>query len=286
MRTATAKTVTKVSKVPSEERIRQTKQPPPKSTPKEDRHFVTALARGLEVLACFRHGETTLSNHELAMRCKLPKSTVSRLTMTLTKLGYLIHVEESGRYRLGTACLALGSALLAKLDVRKIAHPMMQELANATGASVSLGVRDKLSMIYVEHCRSASTLTLTLDVGSRMPLASSAIGRAWLAAASETDRAQALAQVRELDDLAWPSIQANVNKALEDYRTLGVACSFGDWNKEVNGIARAFDPGNGLPIMAINVGGPTYNTSPEFLLNEVRPKLLKLVQSLEESLPR
>ncbi len=254
--------------------------------PKEDRHFVTALARGLEVLACFRHGETTLSNHELALRCKLPKSTVSRLTMTLTRLGYLIHVEESGRYRLGMACLSLGSALLAKLDVRKIAHPMMQELAIATGTEVSLGVRDKLSMIYVENCRSSSALMLTLDVGSRMPLVATAIGRAWLAAAPEADREQVLTQVREIDDLAWPGIQAGVNKALEDYRTLGVTCSFGDWNGQVNGIARAFDPGNGLPIMAINAGGPSYSLSPEFLLNEVRPKLLDVVRAIEDALPR
>lgn len=254
--------------------------------PKEDRHFVTALARGLEVLACFRHGETALSNNELAQRCKLPKSTVSRLTMTLTKLGYLIHVQESGRYRLGTACLALGSALLAKLDVRKIAHPMMQELANATGASVSLGVRDKLSMIYVENCRSTAALTLTLDVGSRMPLATSAIGRAWLAAVSATEREEALAQIRELDDLAWPGIQAGVSKALEDYRTLGIACSFGDWNKDVNGIARGFNPGNGLPVMAVNVGGPAHKLSPEFLLQEARPRLLQVVRAIEDSLPR
>jgi len=211
---------------------------------------------------------------------------VSRLTMTLTKLGYLIHIEESGRYRLGTACLALGSALLAKLDVRKIAHPLMQELANLTGTQVSLGVRDKLSMIYVENCRSKAALTLTLDVGSRMPLVASAIGRAWLAAASESDREQALAQARELDVNAWPGIQAGVNKAMEDYRTLGVTCSFGDWNKEVNGIARAFDPGNGLPIMAINVGGPSYNLTPEFLINEVRPKLLDLVRAIEDALPQ
>lgn len=262
------------------------RRPTPARKPKEDRHFVTALARGLEVLACFRTGEATLSNQELAVRCKLPKSTVSRLTMTLTKLGYLIHVEESGRYRLGTACLALGSALLTRLDVRKIARPMMQELANFSGASVSLGVRDKLSMIYVENCRSSAALTLTLDVGSRMPLAASAMGRAWLASVSATEREEALEQIRELDHLAWPGIQAGVNKALEDYRTLGVTCSFGDWNKEVNGIARAFDPGNGLPLMAVNVGGPSYNLSPEFLLKEVRPRLLEVVRSIEDALPR
>lgn len=260
------------------------KAPPRK--PKEDRHFVTALARGLEVLACFRHGETTLSNLELAQRCKLPKSTVSRLTMTLTKLGYLIHVQESGRYRLGTACLALGSALLNKLDVRKIARPMMQELAEFSGASVSLGVRDKLSMIYVENCRSSAALTLTLDVGSRMPLAASAMGRAWLATVSDAERQEAMEQIRALDHLAWPTVKAGVDKALEEYRTLGVTSSFGDWNKEVNGIARAFDPGNGLPIMAVNVGGPTYNLSPEFLINDVRPRLLSVVRAIEDALPR
>lgn len=261
------------------------RRPGPPRKPKEDRHFVTALARGLEVLSCFRHGEITLSNQELAQRCKLPKSTVSRLTMTLTKLGYLIQVQESGRYRLGTACLALGSALLTKLDVRKIARPMMLELANFSGASVSLGVRDKLSMIYVENCRSGAALTLTLDVGSRMPLATSAMGRAWLASVPESERRDALEQIRQLDDLAWPGLQAGVEQALADYRTLGVACSFGDWNQEVNGIARAFDPGNGLPIMAVNVGGPSYNLSPDFLLAEVRPRLIQLVHVIEAALP-
>lgn len=253
--------------------------------PKEDRHFVTALARGLEVLSSFRHGEVTLSNQELAQRCRLPKSTVSRLTMTLTKLGYLIHVEESGRYRLGTACLALGSALLSRLDVRKIARPLMQELANFSGASVSLGMRDKLSMIYIENCRSSAALTLTLDVGSRMPVATSAIGRAWLAAASESERQSVMEQVRELDDLAWPGVKQGIDKAIDDYRNLGVTCSFGDWNKDVNGISCAFNPGNGLPLMAINVGGSSYNLLPDYLLNEVRPRLIEMVRQIEDAIP-
>lgn len=237
------------------------------------------------MLSCFRHGETTLSNQELAQRCKLPKSTVSRLTMTLTKLGYLIHVKESGRYRLGSACLALGSALLTRLDVRKIARPLMQDLANLSGGSVALGMRDKLSMLFVENCRSPTALTLTLDVGSRMPVATSAMGRAWLVAATEAEREDVLKQVRELDDLAWPGIRAGIDQAQEDFRTLGVTCSFGDWNREVNGIARAFDPGNGLPLMALNVGGPSHNLSPEFLLNEVRPRLIDVVSAIEEALP-
>src|SRR5687768_18493710 len=67
---------------------------------KQDRHFVTALSRGLDVLSCFRSGSRMLGNQEISERCKLPKSTVSRLTYTLTKLGYLHYVKESGKYRL------------------------------------------------------------------------------------------------------------------------------------------------------------------------------------------
>jgi len=76
---------------------------------KQDRHFVTALSRGLDVLSCFRSGSRLLGNQDISERCRLPKSTVSRLTYTLTKLGYLHYVKESGKYRLGTATLALGS---------------------------------------------------------------------------------------------------------------------------------------------------------------------------------
>src|SRR3954469_1406866 len=56
---------------------------------REDRHFVTALARGLEVLSVFRPQDRVLGNQELARRARLPKSTVSRLTYTLTRLGFL-----------------------------------------------------------------------------------------------------------------------------------------------------------------------------------------------------
>lgn len=253
---------------------------------KEDRHFVTALARGLEVLACFRSSDRALGNQEIAQRCRLPKSTVSRLTATLIRLGYLTHYEGTHKYALGTACLGLGSAMLSRLDIRKVARPLMQELADFSGGTVSLGARDRLSMIYVEHCRSSAAISLTLDIGSRIPVSTSAIGRAWLAVAPDAEREALLEQIRELDDVAWPRIRQGIEQGLQDHGTLGVACSFGDWQKDVNGIGRGFDPGNGMARMALNVGGPSYSLSPEFLLNEVRPRLLEVVRQLESTFPK
>ncbi len=254
--------------------------------PQTDRHFVTALARGLQVLACFRSGDMQLGNLELAAACQLPKSTVSRLSSTLTRLGYLIQVPDTGKYRLGIATLALGSTMLSRLDLRQLARPLMQELAAFSGASVSLGARDRLSMIYVEHCRGPSALTLSMDVGARIPLATSAIGRACLAALPEPERRNVLAQVQAQDRAAWPQLRAGIERALQDHHKLGVTCSFGDWQKDVNGIACAFEPGGGLPPMAISCGGPASSLTRERLLREIRPRLLELTQRLEATLPR
>lgn len=255
-----------------------------KSAGKEDRHFVTALARGLAVLSCFSSGEKMLGNLDIAKRCRLPKSTVSRLTYTLTRLGYLVFVEETGKYRLGTSTLALGSAMLARLDVRDLSRPLMQDLADFSKAMVSLGSRDRLSMIYVGNARSSAALTLSLDVGSRIPIATTAMGRAYLALVSEREREDIMERVRELDEVAWPAIRQGIDRALKQYAETGCVSSFGEWQADVNAIAVPLRPGGGLPPMAINCGGPAFTLSKEFLLNEVRPKLVELVRQLEASL--
>jgi DNA-binding IclR family transcriptional regulator len=247
---------------------------------KEDRHFVTALARGLELLACFRSGDKLLGNQELAERSKLPKSTVSRLTYTLTKLGYLQYDEQAGKYRLGTATLALGSAMLSRLDIRQMARPLMQELADFSRTMVSLGMRDRLSMIYVENCRSQAALTLRLDVGARIPVASTAMGRAYLAEISSNERNDILERVRDLDELAWPTLRDRVMRAVDEYHTLGCCTSFGEWQPDVNAIAIAFRPSENAAPLSINCGGPAFNLSPDFLLEEVRPRLIELVAQL------
>jgi DNA-binding IclR family transcriptional regulator len=251
---------------------------------KADRHFVTALSRGLDVLSCFRSGSRMLGNQDISERCRLPKSTVSRLTYTLTKLGYLHYVKDSGKYRLGTATLALGSAVLGRFEVRDLARPLMQELANTTGTSLALGARQRLSMVCVEVCKGNSVLSLNMEVGMRLPLATSAIGRSYMAVCTESERTDLLDQLKELDHVAWPVLKQGIDKSLALYQEFGVCSSFGEWQPDVNGIAVGFRPGNGLPPMAINCGAPAFKVSQEYLLNDVRQRLVELVRKIEEGL--
>jgi DNA-binding IclR family transcriptional regulator len=250
----------------------------------QDRHFVTALARGLEVLSCFRSGDSFLANHEIAMRCGLPKSTVTRLTYTLTKLGYLHLVPDSGRYRLGTATAALGSSMLVNLDVRQVARPYLKSLAAETGAVVALTTRDRLSMLYLECCRSTSIVTLSLDVGSRIPLGTSASGMALLAALPASERAELMERIRDLDEGNWPHTERGVLKAIEEYRATGCVTSAGNWIREVHGIATPLWPGRGLPLMAISVAGAAGYFPVARLHDEIRPKLLDTIREIERNL--
>jgi DNA-binding IclR family transcriptional regulator len=170
--------------------------------------------------------------------------------------------------------------MLSKLDIRQYARPYMQEVADFSHATVSLGMRDRLSMIYVENCRSQAALTLRLDVGARIPIALTAMGRAYLAETSNAERNDILDRVRELDETNWPAIREGVMRSVEEYHRLGCCTSFGDWQRDVNAIAVAFRPTNGSSILSINCGGPAFNLSSDFLLNEVKPRLLDLVERL------
>ena len=79
---------------------------------------------GSKCCACFTPTEGLLGNGEIAERTGLPKPTVSRLTYTLTKLGYLAHVERLAKYQLAPAALALGYTALANIRIRQLApHP-------------------------------------------------------------------------------------------------------------------------------------------------------------------
>ncbi len=122
-------------------------------TASKDRQFVTALARGLDILRAFHAGEGMLGNQEIAHRTGLPKPTVARLTHTLTELGYLNYIRRFRKYELGASVLALGYAAISSMDVRRASRAPLEQLAHALNASTALGGRDRHSMIYLEACR-------------------------------------------------------------------------------------------------------------------------------------
>lgn len=246
----------------------------------DSRRFVTALARGLDVLACFHVDEKWLTNAEIAARTGLPKPTVVRLAYTLCVLGYLRHSRESGKYALGDSLAALGITMVSNLKLRRIARPYMQDLADRYDISVSLGIRNGLSVLYVENCRSGAPLSLGLDLGSRIPVAETAMGHALLAVMEPRERERLLAEVRQAEPARWPRLRQAIEAGCAHWQARGFTVVVRDWQTDIAGVGAAIRQPDGR-VITFNAGGSASKFPRELLEQEVGPQLARMVKGLE-----
>jgi DNA-binding IclR family transcriptional regulator len=252
--------------------------------PATDRNFVVALSRGLDVLRAFHPNDGLLGNQEIAARTNLPKPTVSRLTYTLTKLGYLTPVPRFEKYQLAPAALALGYAALANLGVRHLSEPFREEVMRETGGAVAVGGRDRHSMIYFGQSRNGLTLGVQLDVGSRVPIATSAMGRAYFWSLDEDERAALLRDLREHYGSRWPKLRDGLERSGEVVAKYGFAISAGEWQTDVHAAGVALRLNDGTGPYAFNCGAPAFRFTEDRLINDIGPRLVAMVRNIEAAL--
>jgi len=248
--------------------------------PEKDRKFVEALSRGLDVLRAFSQGSVILGNQDIARITKLPKPTVSRMTYTLTKLGYLSYSPQLEKYQLSSGVLALGYAYVTNLRVRQLAKPYMDEFARRTNASVGLTCRDRLNMIYVENRLPPEASMLRMEIGLRMPIVTSAAGRAYLAAISEEERNHLMAALAKKYGDGWPEMERSIQKSLDEYKQYGFCLSLGDWDRNVNAAGAPVFLADGT-VMALTCSAPSYQVSAEEMKNSIAHQLAMLASDIE-----
>ena len=247
----------------------------------DDRPFVTSLARGLSILRAFQAEDMVLGTQVIAERTGLHKTTVSRLLGTLTKLGYLRYLPEYGKYAVSNQVLTLGFAAIGRFGFAEMVRGHMEKNASGGDCAVALSVRDERDMMFVELIRKPTAVALNLNVGSRIPLALSAPGRAYLAFADGQERERAFADLAKLYGDSWEErVRPDLQAALDRFVTQGYADSFGDWNAQHNAIAVPVrEPLTG-DIYTISVGGNAALLPPETLRAQHLPQLLSAAQAI------
>ena len=237
---------------------------------------VSALDRGLALLNCFRDGQRVLGPTDLARLTGIPRPTVARLAATLVAHRWLQPEPGGERYMLGAGVVSLAQNFLAGLDVRAASRGPMQALAERCGGAVYLAVRDGLEMVLIEACRARSTmLAARLDVGSRVPLPNSALGRAYLGAVDATTRTQLIESLRLGRGSDWPALETGLQRALAQRNSTGYCISAGEFHREINSVSVALT-GPAGEVMAFNCGGPAFLFSEARLKNEVAPALIQM----------
>jgi DNA-binding IclR family transcriptional regulator len=244
-----------------------------------DRHRIVALSRGLEILRAFAEASGPLSNQDLVGCTGLPKSTVSRLTRTLTIEGFLLQLPRTAQYQLAPAIVSLARAYHHSTGLAEVARPHMQELADEIHGTVAVAARDRLEMVYLAIARRVSRIQVPQDPGSRVPIGTTATGLAYLNTLPAAERdALAAALVRQNARNA-PMLEQEIERTRMELARNGFCVCAGTWRRDVNGV--------GVPIVlpdqtvvAFNVGGPPFWLKEEKLYQDVGPRLLAMARNV------
>lgn len=174
-----------------------------------------SLERGLAIVRAFRLDAHSLTNAEIAAATGLARTTVSRLTRSLVDAGFLEYDIASMRYRLGPPFLSFGKLARRGSVVLRLARPLMREIAEELSINVGLAVADAGDMIYLDSVRRSRMGVLRRAAwGGRLPIAETALGRAWIAGVAPSVRAEAFAAFAGTYGARWPALQREVERAV------------------------------------------------------------------------
>ncbi|GHH39072.1 IclR family transcriptional regulator [Lentzea cavernae] len=146
-----------------------------------------AVERVSAVLLSFTESNRDLGVTEIAEAVNLPKSAVHRILDALTKSGLLAKDPERSRYSLGPRLMELSLASLGSMDIRTLSQPIMEDVRDAVGETVTLSFVVGKERMYVAQVESKQDVRMTVEVGRRAPLYAGASGRAILMTFSPAD---------------------------------------------------------------------------------------------------
>ncbi len=236
--------------------------------------FVEALARGLDVIACFDATHRRLSLAEVATATDLTRPTARRLLLTLEELGFVRAVD--GGYELTPQVLRLGTAYASSLGLWEMARPHLRTLVERTGESSSMSQLDGSDIVYVARVSVPKLIALRVDIGTRFPALLTSQGKVLLAALTPEERRAALAEPSRAG-VAVPAIGADrdVEAELAQVAARGWAVADEELALGVRSVAVPVRGEGGEVRAAMNVTVHAAETSLETLVGDYLPLLMR-----------
>ncbi len=145
-----------------------------------DPNYMASLARGLEVMRGFSRERRHMSIAQLAQKTGIPRASVRRCLYTLAQLGY-VGTDDGRNYALRPKVLGLGHAYLSSTPMVVAAQPYLDRVSEAVNESCSLATLDGEDILYLARSVTSRIISVTLNVGSRLPAHCTSIGYVLLA---------------------------------------------------------------------------------------------------------
>lgn len=241
--------------------------------------YLRTVDRALQVLLQFDERHPEWSSSELAQALGLHRSIVYRILATLERRGFVTQTDHRGRFRLGLKLVELGNVVLAGMDPRQVAHPIMARLVQETGESAFLTVISGDESVCVDKIDSPQRIRVTLTVGGRYPLHAGASNKILLAYLPQETIDELIA--RGLEPIT-PNTITDAERLREDLATIrkqGWAHSVGELTPGVAAIAVPLRDSNGAVVAALSIAGLASGFSEDRL-----PTLISMTRQAAEEI--
>ncbi|HVE51066.1 MAG TPA: IclR family transcriptional regulator C-terminal domain-containing protein [Casimicrobiaceae bacterium] len=188
-----------------------------------DPNFMTSLARGLAVIRGFSHDQRRQSISQLSQKTGIPRAAVRRCLYTLARLGY-VGSDDGRLFALQPRLLVLGHAYLSSTPLVIAAQPYLDRVSEAVDESCSLAMLEGDDILYLARSVTSRIISITLNVGGRLPAYATSIGLVLLAALPEEALERYLEHVRinRYTDRT-PTTPAALRRLLQSVRRDGYA---------------------------------------------------------------
>ncbi|MBJ6133926.1 helix-turn-helix domain-containing protein [Ochrobactrum sp. Q0168] len=245
--------------------------------------FVSALARGLDVLKLFSETRPKLSTSDVATLTDLSRAAARRFLLTLTELGYL--QNEGDMFEPRPKILELGYTYLSTWRFPELVRPYLQDVVDTLHENCSFAVLDSSDVVYLARAEARRIVqSITVSVGTRIPAGVSSLGRVLLAYQTP-EKINAFLEHHPLKASTSMTITDPVlfREKLASIREQGWTLINGEFEEQLLSIAVPILMPDGTPVGAINVGAPSSRASVEQMETEYLPVLKQAASNIAKA---
>lgn len=235
---------------------KQTAREPAPRAPRTGR--IGAVEHAIDVLRCLSEVGAPLGVNDIARRVGRHKSSVSRLVATLETARLIQRDTETGRISLGMGLLALAAPLLSGFELRDVVRPLLAQLAQDTGETVSFGIWDGTEAVSIEQVPGANSVQAFSAPGHRNPAHCTAAGKALLAHMEDQVIAAYCSQpLRRFTPQTITRVDA-LRAELRQCRSQGYAINTGEFEIDVGALAAVVFDRHSKVIGCVTATVPMY----------------------------
>ncbi|MDH7489680.1 MAG: IclR family transcriptional regulator [Anaerolineae bacterium] len=244
---------------------------------------VRAIERSIDILSCFDDEAPEKTIAEIASAVGLPRPTTLRLLSTLASGGLVERTADGGRYRLGPHLITLGIRVVDRLEVRRLARPVMLALEERFEETCDLGIFSADEVLYLEIVPSRHALRLAGSPGIRSPAHCTASGKVFLAHLPPERLAQILSRPLKPYTANTITSPERLLEELEEVRIRGYAVDDQELNPGVRAVSAPIRDRAGHVVAALGMPGPVERMTSE-RMSEIGEALVEAGETISARL--